>query len=188
MVWPSRQRRGDFRGVSQSYTCRSENCRWAIASRRGCVAIGLGDRSAPGALLAGWTASIDFGHLSRVARDLSADLQRGRRNPTQLAACPQPKWPCCGGPLMRRWLAPPVIRVYPGSKPVILSRLSLAPRPSSAVTRSIYLSTLAAIAVVATLSMVIYRSAVEVAVAQHSSQQLAMVRTAAVGVQARSRR
>ena len=32
--------------------------------------------------------------------------------------------------------------------------------------------------------MVIYRSAVDDAVAQHSSQQLAMVRTAAVGVQA----
>jgi signal transduction histidine kinase len=62
--------------------------------------------------------------------------------------------------------------------------LSSAPRPSSAVTRSIYLGTLAAIAVVATLSLVIYRSAVDVAVAQHSAQQLAMVRTAAVGVQA----
>ena len=62
--------------------------------------------------------------------------------------------------------------------------MSSAPRPSSAVTRSIYLGTLAAIAVVATLSTVIYRSAVDVAVAQHSSQQLAMVRTAAVGVQA----
>jgi signal transduction histidine kinase/CheY-like chemotaxis protein len=52
------------------------------------------------------------------------------------------------------------------------------------VTRSIYLGTLAAIAVVATLSIVIYRSAVDEAVNQHSSQQLAMVRTAAVGVQA----
>ena len=62
--------------------------------------------------------------------------------------------------------------------------MSSAPRPSSAVTRSIYLGTLAAIALVATLSLVIYRSAVDVAVAQHSSQQLAMVRTAAVGVQA----
>ena len=56
-------------------------------------------------------------------------------------------------------------------------------RPPSAVTRSIYLGTLAAIAVVATLSIVIYRSAVDDAVAQHSNQQLAMVRTAAVGVQ-----
>jgi len=62
-------------------------------------------------------------------------------------------------------------------------RLSLAPGPPSAVTRSIYLGTLAAIAVVATLSVVIYRSAVDEAVAQNSSQQLAMVRTAAVGVQ-----
>jgi signal transduction histidine kinase/CheY-like chemotaxis protein len=59
----------------------------------------------------------------------------------------------------------------------------LAPRPPSAVTRSIYLGTIAAIAVVATLSVVIYRSAVDQAVSQHSSQQLAMVRTAAVGVQ-----
>ena len=60
----------------------------------------------------------------------------------------------------------------------------MAPRPPSAVTRSIYLGTVAAIAVVATLSVVIYRSAVDEAVAQHSNQQLAMVRTAAVGVQA----
>ncbi|MBY0497901.1 MAG: response regulator [Cyanobacteria bacterium] len=59
----------------------------------------------------------------------------------------------------------------------------MAPRPPSAVTRSIYLGTLAAIAVVATLSVVIYRSAVDDAVAQNSNQQLAMVRTAAVGVQ-----
>ncbi len=64
-----------------------------------------------------------------------------------------------------------------------MCRLSLAPRPPSVVTRSIYLGTIAAIAVVATLSIVIYRSAVEEAVNQHSSQQLAMVRTAAVGVQ-----
>jgi signal transduction histidine kinase/CheY-like chemotaxis protein len=51
------------------------------------------------------------------------------------------------------------------------------------VTRSIYLGTFAAIVVVATLSVAIYRSAVDDAVWQHSSQQLAMVRTAAVGVQ-----
>ena len=57
-----------------------------------------------------------------------------------------------------------------------------APPATSAVTRSIYLSTFAAVAVVATLSAVIYRSAVDEAVAQHSIQQLAMVRTAAVGV------
>ena len=63
-----------------------------------------------------------------------------------------------------------------------MCRLSLAPRPPSAVTRSIYLGTFAAIAVVATLSIVIYRSAVDEAVAQNSTQQLAMVRTAAVGV------
>ncbi len=58
-----------------------------------------------------------------------------------------------------------------------------ATTPSSAVTRSIYLGTVAAIAVVATLSFVIYRSAVDDAVALHSTQQLATVRTAAVGVQ-----
>ena len=58
------------------------------------------------------------------------------------------------------------------------------PRPQSAVTRSIYLGTFAAIALVATLSLIIYRSAVDDAVAQHSNQQVAMVRTAAVGVQA----
>jgi len=60
----------------------------------------------------------------------------------------------------------------------------MASRPPSAVTRSIYLGTLAAIAVVATLSVAIYRSAVDEAVAEHSNQQLAMVRTAAIGVQA----
>jgi signal transduction histidine kinase/CheY-like chemotaxis protein len=42
---------------------------------------------------------------------------------------------------------------------------------------------LAAIAVVATLSVVIYRSAVDDAVTQHSLQQLAMVRTAAIAIQ-----
>jgi signal transduction histidine kinase/ActR/RegA family two-component response regulator len=54
----------------------------------------------------------------------------------------------------------------------------------SAVTRFIWLSTLAVVAVVATLSVVIYQSAVADTVARHSSQQLAMVRTAAVAVQA----
>ena len=57
------------------------------------------------------------------------------------------------------------------------------PSSSSSVTRAIYLGALAALAVVATLSVVIYRSAVRDTVAQHSSQQLAMVRTASVGVQ-----
>jgi len=59
----------------------------------------------------------------------------------------------------------------------------MPPHHRSAVTRSIYLGTVAAIAVIATLSVVIYRAAVDEAVAQHSTQQLAMVRTAAVGVQ-----
>jgi signal transduction histidine kinase/CheY-like chemotaxis protein len=54
----------------------------------------------------------------------------------------------------------------------------------SAVTRFIWLVTLAALAIVATLSVVIYQSAVEDTVARHSSQQLAMVRTAAVAVEA----
>jgi len=61
--------------------------------------------------------------------------------------------------------------------------LALAPRPHSAVTRSIYLGTLAAVVVVIVLSVVIYRSAVADAVAQHSIQQLATVRIGAVGVQ-----
>ena len=56
--------------------------------------------------------------------------------------------------------------------------------PPSTVTRFIWLFTLAAIAVVATLSVVIYRSAVADTVERHSNQQLAMVRTAAVAVQA----
>ena len=64
-----------------------------------------------------------------------------------------------------------------------MARLSLTPRPPSAVTKSIYLGTLAAIAVVATLSVVIYRSAVDDAVAQNANQQLAMVRTAAVAIE-----
>ena len=64
-----------------------------------------------------------------------------------------------------------------------MPRLPKTPPPKSAVTRSIYLGTFAAIAIVAALSVIIYRSAVDDAVAQHSTQQLAMVRTAAVGVQ-----
>ncbi|HEX4912949.1 MAG TPA: cache domain-containing protein, partial [Vicinamibacterales bacterium] len=60
----------------------------------------------------------------------------------------------------------------------------MAASPPSAVTRFIWLSTLTALAMVATLSVVTYRSAVEDAVARHSNQQLAMVRTVAVGVQA----
>jgi signal transduction histidine kinase len=60
----------------------------------------------------------------------------------------------------------------------------MAASPTSAVTRFIWLSTLIALAIVATLSVVIYQSAVEDTIARHSNQQLAMVRTAAVGVQA----
>ena len=56
-----------------------------------------------------------------------------------------------------------------------------------AFTRFIWLFTLAAIAVVATLSVVIYQTAASETVAQHSSQQLAMVRTAAVAVEAEIR-
>jgi signal transduction histidine kinase/ActR/RegA family two-component response regulator len=53
---------------------------------------------------------------------------------------------------------------------------------STAVTRAIVLGTLAALIVVATLSILIYRSTVSAAIAQHSTQQLAMARTAAVGI------
>src|SRR5688572_31479406 len=60
----------------------------------------------------------------------------------------------------------------------------MAASTSAAVTRFIWLSTFAALAVVATLSIVIYQSAVADTVSRHSSQQLAMVRTAAVAVQA----
>ena len=59
----------------------------------------------------------------------------------------------------------------------------MAASTPSAVTRFIWLFTLAAVAVVATLSIVIYRSAVADTVERHSSQQLATVRTAAVAVQ-----
>ena len=60
----------------------------------------------------------------------------------------------------------------------------MAASTPSAITRFIWLFTLAAVAVVATLSIVIYRSAVANTVERHSSQQLAMLRTAAVAVQA----
>jgi signal transduction histidine kinase/ActR/RegA family two-component response regulator len=53
---------------------------------------------------------------------------------------------------------------------------------STAVTRAILLGTLAALIVVAALSVLIYRSTVSASIAQHSTQQLAMVRTAAVGI------
>jgi signal transduction histidine kinase/CheY-like chemotaxis protein len=54
---------------------------------------------------------------------------------------------------------------------------------STAVTRAIVLGTLAALAVVGTLSALIYRSTMSGAIAQHSTQQLAMVRTAAAGIE-----
>ncbi len=60
----------------------------------------------------------------------------------------------------------------------------MAPSAPPAVTRFIWLITLAAVAIVATLSVVTYRSAVNETVVQHASQQLAMVRTAAVAVEA----
>ena len=59
----------------------------------------------------------------------------------------------------------------------------MAPPPQSAVTRFIWLCTLAAVAIVATLTFVVYRSAVDDAVERHATQQLAMVRTAAVGIE-----
>ncbi len=60
----------------------------------------------------------------------------------------------------------------------------MTPRPPSAVTRRIYVGSIAAIALIATLSFFIYRSAVDDAVAQSAHHQLATVRTAAVGIQA----
>jgi signal transduction histidine kinase/CheY-like chemotaxis protein len=59
----------------------------------------------------------------------------------------------------------------------------MAPRPPSAVTRRIYVGTVAAIVVIATLSVAIYLSAVDDAVSQNANQQLAMVRTAAVAIE-----
>ncbi|HWI20601.1 MAG TPA: ATP-binding protein, partial [Vicinamibacterales bacterium] len=59
----------------------------------------------------------------------------------------------------------------------------MAPRPPSAVTRRIYLGTVVALIVIATLSIFIYRSAVDDAVTQSANQQLAMVRTAAVAIE-----
>jgi len=60
----------------------------------------------------------------------------------------------------------------------------MPPSAPSAVTRFIWIITLAATAVVATVSVVSYRSAVHETITQHSSQQLAVVRTAAVAVEA----
>lgn len=58
------------------------------------------------------------------------------------------------------------------------------PAPSTtAVTRAINLGTVAALLVVVALSVLIYRSTVNDAIEQHSAQQLAMVRTAAAGIQ-----
>ncbi len=59
----------------------------------------------------------------------------------------------------------------------------MAPRPPSAVTRFVYLATFLAIVVIATLSVITYRSAVAAAIQQDSNQQLALLRTAAVGMQ-----
>jgi len=58
------------------------------------------------------------------------------------------------------------------------------PAPSTtAVTRAIYLGTLAALLVVGALSILTYRSTVDAAIEQQSTQQLTMVRTAAAGIQ-----
>ncbi|MGE0866553.1 MAG: ATP-binding protein [Vicinamibacterales bacterium] len=51
------------------------------------------------------------------------------------------------------------------------------------MTRAIYLGTLAALLVVATLSVLIYRSTVNSVIEQHSLQQLAMVRTGGAAIQ-----
>jgi len=59
----------------------------------------------------------------------------------------------------------------------------MAPPPPSAVTRRIYVGAIAAIAVIGTLSVAIYRSAVDDAATQNANQQLAMVRTAAVAIE-----
>jgi signal transduction histidine kinase/ActR/RegA family two-component response regulator len=53
---------------------------------------------------------------------------------------------------------------------------------STAVTRAIVLGTVAALVVVGSLSALIYRSTMNGAIAQQSTQQLAMVRTAAAGI------
>jgi signal transduction histidine kinase/ActR/RegA family two-component response regulator len=58
---------------------------------------------------------------------------------------------------------------------------------TTAATRAIFLGTVAALLVVGTLGVIGYRSTVSGAVAQHSTQQLAMVRTAAVGIQGEMR-
>jgi len=58
------------------------------------------------------------------------------------------------------------------------------PAPSTtAATRAIYLGTIAALIVVGALGVLGYRATVSGAIAQHSTQQLAMMRTAAVGIQ-----
>ncbi len=58
------------------------------------------------------------------------------------------------------------------------------PAPSStADARPIYIGTLVALLVVASLSVLIYQSMVRGAIQQHSAQQLAMVRTAAIGLE-----
>lgn len=62
--------------------------------------------------------------------------------------------------------------------------LRIASPPASAVTRSIYVGTFVAIAIVATLSVVIYLGSLSDAAEQHAQQQLATLRTAAVGVEA----
>ena len=60
----------------------------------------------------------------------------------------------------------------------------LPPAPSmTAVTRAIYLGTLAVLLVVGALSILTYRSTVNAAIEQQSMQQLAMVRTAAAAIQ-----
>ena len=133
-------------GVSQSYT--------AAAKAVGGLLLPAGD-----AWRAAWAIDPTLAlygpdglHPSTIGHATSrrwsiypADFQRGRETDADLAGRVRKRKPACLAPSgggNRRSRRSLKCRASRATKPVILCRLSLAPRPPSAVTRSIYLGTL----------------------------------------------
>ena len=99
MVWPSRSRRGDFEGVSQSYR--------AAAKAVGGLLLPAGD-----AWRSAWAIderlalySPDGLHPSNAGTYLAAVVTyqlifEEPAPPQPLPVCPLPKRRCCGGPLL----------------------------------------------------------------------------------------
>ena len=180
MVWPSRQRRGDAEGGEPVVPGGRQGGgrlllpvgdawreAWAVDARSAAVR----GRQLP---------SLRCGHLSRRARRLSPSPGRTRAGHARSRRRARPgRRPAAGRPASR--LAGTAVNAARRAQNGYSVHASMPPPATSttAVTRAIVLGTLAALIVVGTLSVLIYRSTVSGAIAQHSAQQLAMVRTAA---------